>query len=49
MSIVLAEDKQYYQDASAVYPGAETIFQDEDTQPITVPIIAPERYAYILL
>lgn len=43
MSIVLAEDKQYYQDAAAVYAGAETIFQDEDTQPIHVPIIAPKR------
>ena len=44
MSIVLAEDKQYYQDATVVYAGAETIYQDEDTQPITVPIIAPKRY-----
>lgn len=43
MSIVLAEDKQYYQDAAAVYAGAETIFQEEDTQPIHVPIIAPKR------
>ena len=44
MSIVLAEDKEYYQDAAAVYVGAETMYQDEDTQPITVPIIAPKRY-----
>ena len=43
MSIVLAEDKQYYQDAAAIYAGAETLFQDEDTQPIHVPIIAPKR------
>lgn len=45
MSIVLAEDKRYYEDAAMVYAGAETTYQEEDTQPITVPIIAPERYA----
>ena len=43
MSIVLHEDKTYYQDAAAIYKGAETMFQDEDTQPIEVPIIAPKR------
>ena len=43
MSIVLAEDKQYYQDATQVYEGVETIFQEEDSQPIHVPIIAPKR------
>lgn len=43
MSIVLAEDKQYYKDATVLYEGAETIFQEEDTQPIEVPIIAPKR------
>ena len=43
MSIVLAEDKQHYQDVVTLYAGAETIFQEEDTQPIVVPIIAPTR------
>lgn len=40
-AIVLHEDKQYYPDAEEVYPGAETLVQDEDTQPITKPIIEP--------
>ncbi len=44
MSIVLAEDKQYYADATVVYQGAETIYQDEDMQSITQPIIAPKKY-----
>jgi U5 small nuclear ribonucleoprotein component len=39
-AIVLNEDKKYYPDASEVYPEAETLVQDEDAQPITVPIIA---------
>ena len=43
MSIVLAEDKEYYQDVTTLYQGAETLFQEEDTQPIEVPIIAPKR------
>jgi hypothetical protein len=49
MSIVLAEDKQYYADATVVYEGAETIHQDEDMQPITVPIIAPKKYVELFL
>jgi U5 small nuclear ribonucleoprotein component len=44
MSIVLAEDKQYYRDAAALYEGAETILQEEDNQPIDIPIIAPTRF-----
>src|SRR4051812_31585387 len=40
-AIVLHEDKKYYPDASEVYPEAETMVQDEDTQPLTQPIIAP--------
>lgn len=40
-SIVLHEDKKYYPDASEVYPEAETLVQDEDTQPLSVPIIKP--------
>eukprot|EP01113_Clastostelium_recurvatum_P026831 TRINITY_DN3223_c0_g1_i2.p1 TRINITY_DN3223_c0_g1~~TRINITY_DN3223_c0_g1_i2.p1 ORF type:complete len:970 (+),score=181.67 TRINITY_DN3223_c0_g1_i2:91-2910(+) len=42
-AIVLHEDKRYYPDANEVYPDAETMVQDEDTQPLTVPIIAPPK------
>ena len=42
-AIVLAEDKKYYPESSEVYPGAETLVQDEDAQPITQPIIAPVK------
>lgn len=44
MAIVLAEDKKYYIDVKDAYPEAETMFHDEDAQPITVPIIAPKKY-----
>ena len=41
-AIVLQEDKKYYPDASEVFgPGVETLVQEEDTQPLTEPIIAP--------
>lgn len=39
--IVLHEDKNYYPEAAAVYPDAEIIVGDEDTQPLETPIIAP--------
>jgi len=42
-TIVLHEDKKYYPDAEEVYPGAETLVQMEDTQPLTDPIIVPVR------
>ncbi|EFA79966.1 U5 small nuclear ribonucleoprotein subunit [Heterostelium album PN500] len=42
-AIVLHEDKKYFPDASEVYHGAEVMVQDEDTQPISKPIIAPTR------
>ena len=36
------EDKQYYPSASEVYgEDVETLVQEEDTQPLTEPIIAP--------
>jgi hypothetical protein len=44
-AIVLAEDKKYYPDASEVYPDAETLVQEEDTQPLSVPIVAPIKTA----
>ncbi|KAI9288868.1 P-loop containing nucleoside triphosphate hydrolase protein [Umbelopsis sp. AD052] len=40
--IVLHEDKNYYPSAEEVYgPGVETLVQEEDTQPLSEPIIAP--------
>jgi len=38
-AIVLHEDKQIYPDAEDVYKGAETMVQDEDSQPLETPII----------
>lgn len=41
-SIVLHEDKKYYPDAEEVYgPDTEILVQEEDTQPLTEPIIKP--------
>ena len=43
--IVLHEDKKYYPTALEVYgEGVETTVQDEDTQPITQPIVAPVKH-----
>lgn len=42
-AIVPHEEKKYYPDAEEVYPGVETLVEDEDTQPLTEPIIAPVR------
>eukprot|EP00478_Filoreta_tenera_P000130 GABV01000130.1.p1 GENE.GABV01000130.1~~GABV01000130.1.p1 ORF type:complete len:380 (-),score=158.78 GABV01000130.1:744-1772(-) len=49
-SIVLHEDKEYFVSADVLYPEAEVLVQDEDTQPIEQPIIAPvksEVYQYM--
>ncbi|KAF2467433.1 elongation factor 2 [Lindgomyces ingoldianus] len=41
-AVILHEDKQYYPSASDVYgPGVEILVQEEDTQPLTQPIIEP--------
>ena len=41
-AVVLHEDKQYYPTAGQVYgEGVETMVQEEDTQPLSQPIIAP--------
>ncbi|KAK5198519.1 hypothetical protein LTR16_006340, partial [Cryomyces antarcticus] len=41
-AVILHEDKQYYPTAQQVYgPDVETMVQEEDTQPLTQPIIAP--------
>lgn len=40
--IVLHEDKTYYPSAEEVYgPGVETMVQEEDTQPISKPLLEP--------
>eukprot|EP00064_Thunnus_orientalis_P013451 superscaffoldBa00002191_g13490 len=42
--VVLHEDKKYYPTAEEVYgPEVETIVQEEDTQPLTEPIIKPVK------
>eukprot|EP00842_Homolaphlyctis_polyrhiza_P004068 jgi/Hompol1/4662/HPOL_003823-RA len=42
--IVLHEDKKYYPTAEEVFgEGVEALVQEEDAQPLTVPIIAPQR------
>lgn len=44
MSIVLHEDKTYYPSALQVYgPDVETIVQEEDAQPLDVPLIEPVK------
>ncbi|KAK9494206.1 P-loop containing nucleoside triphosphate hydrolase protein [Lipomyces doorenjongii] len=41
-AVVLHEDKQYYPTAEEVYgPDVEAMVQEEDTQPLSEPIIAP--------
>lgn len=44
--LVLHEDKKYYPSAEEVYgAGTETLVQDEDAQPLEVPIVTPVRAA----
>lgn len=42
--IVLHEDKQYYPSAQSLYPNAEILVEEEDTQPLETPIIAPVKH-----
>ncbi|KMS94460.1 hypothetical protein BVRB_021200, partial [Beta vulgaris subsp. vulgaris] len=42
---VLYHDKQYFPSVEELYPGVETLVQDEDTQPLETPIIAPIKVA----
>ena len=42
-AVILAEDKNYYPSAEEVYPEAEVLIQEEDTQPLDKPIIDPLR------
>lgn len=42
MAVVLHEDKRYYPTAMEVYgPEVETIVHEEDTQALSVPLVAP--------
>jgi len=44
MQVVLHEDKKYYPTPEEIYgEDVETIVQEEDTQPLTEPIIAPVK------
>mmetsp|Transcript_22656 Transcript_22656/g.57692 ORF Transcript_22656/g.57692 Transcript_22656/m.57692 type:complete len:994 (-) Transcript_22656:539-3520(-) len=41
-AVVLHEDKKYYPTADEVFgPGVESLVQEEDAQPLEVPIVAP--------
>ena len=42
-AVVLHEDKEYYQTAEEVYPGAATVVLDEDAQPLSEPILKPVK------
>ncbi|KRX56036.1 U5 small nuclear ribonucleoprotein component [Trichinella sp. T9] len=43
-AIVLHEDKKYYPTALEIYgPDVESVVQEEDTQPLTEPIVKPVR------
>mmetsp|Transcript_18041 Transcript_18041/g.34206 ORF Transcript_18041/g.34206 Transcript_18041/m.34206 type:complete len:985 (-) Transcript_18041:241-3195(-) len=42
-AIVLHEDKVYFPMSTDVYPEAEVLVEDEDTQPLETPIIAPVK------
>ncbi|KNC73312.1 hypothetical protein SARC_14130, partial [Sphaeroforma arctica JP610] len=43
-AVVLHEDKKYYPTANEVYgEDVETLIQEEDTQPLTVPIVDPVK------
>lgn len=50
MQVVLHEDKKYYPTAEEIYgTEVETIVQEEDTQPLTKPIIDPiknKKFSY---
>lgn len=47
---MLHEDKKYYPSAEEVYgPDVETLVQEEDTQPLSEPIIAPIKVRKFLV
>lgn len=42
MAVILHEDKRYYPTSVEVFgPDVETIVHEEDTQALTVPLVAP--------
>lgn len=51
MAVVLHEEKKYYPTAEEIYgPEVETMVQEEDTQALTEPIIAPikiKKFAFV--
>ena len=42
-AIVLHEDKNYYPDATEVYPGVNTVLLDEDASDLTEPLLKPVK------
>ena len=51
MSVVLHEDKNYYPSAEQVFgPDVEALVQEEDTQLLSEPIIAPvkQKKTYVM-
>jgi U5 small nuclear ribonucleoprotein component len=48
--IVQHEDKKYYPTASEIYgAGVEAMVQEEDTQPLTEPLVKPPVHVKTLL
>ena len=44
VSVILHEDKRYYQGAAEVFgPEVETIVQEEDNQPLDKPLVQPVK------
>ncbi|MCQ2816374.1 MAG: 116 kDa U5 small nuclear ribonucleoprotein component [archaeon] len=42
-AVTLHEDKKFYPSADEVFPGVENLVMEEDSQPITEPIIPPPK------
>ncbi|KAJ1671402.1 hypothetical protein EV182_007651, partial [Spiromyces aspiralis] len=48
--VILHEDKKYYPDAEEVFgPDVETVVQEEDTQLLTEPLVAPTKERQYLI
>jgi U5 small nuclear ribonucleoprotein component len=48
-AVVLYEDKKFYPTAEEVYGDVETLVQEEDTQPLTEPIVAPIKELHFFI
>lgn len=44
-AVILHEEKSYFPSTEDVFPDAETLVQDEDTVPLSRPVIEPTRKA----